>query len=379
MSENKKQRPIDIIDGERPHGEELRAVLNRNGFTHLRVYQDWMWLFFGYNGNPIVKIAYDNQKRVIAGHYGMLPMEFVFNGEVFSGGKIEGSLTHEDYRGRKIAQLYPELTNFRLFKELVAAAVQEIHSRKLDLVFGFPNDAASNTQYTTGFQAAPFDFTQFILSYNTRPVLDSKLPSLHPIVRFLLSSVLDLQKHFRRLSKNDPNIIFEEYDPKKYDLATFFMEFAKRKKVISIHRSKRYLEWRYLENRVYQNRIVCAQNKSGQLLGYIIFGHGRVEGCHEGRIEDFAYIEEMGIEDLPTQLISYAVRALEESRVDVIFGANLSNSKFSEINKAYLKIRFFPKRRLMNNFFFVSENLRRKGADIYNTSNWYINYSFNQY
>ena len=357
-------------------GSAIRKLLYELGFNHMTDDDIWRWEFYGHGMDPIIKIAYDNDRERVAGHYAMIPMKFNYNGDIFYGGKIEGSSTHEDYRGKNILKLYPEMKDVRLFKVLVQSLIEDAKKSNIDLIFGFPNEAAKRTQYESGFQAAPFEYDQFVRTYNVDALLDIKANNFNIVKKTSIHALLKAAILFRRKINESGKYVIREYDPGNDDIEELFDSFIKKQNVISIHRDNSYLKWRYIDNPIYRNRILSAFDKNGMLCGVIIFGYGDVDGCLEAKIEDIIYRCED--QDLITQLISSTIIELEKEKVDFISGMILKG-RFDMMRNAYKKLGFWATTRREENFFYISDKLKRYGVDFYDVDNWYINFSFRQY
>src|SRR5690606_23703607 len=106
---------IIIRDAAERDFSNIRQMLQSVGFDHFVDDQIWQWEFLGQREKAIIKIAYDDQPGAIAGHYAMLPLEFTYQGRLYAGGKIEGSAVAEQYRGKNLLNLYPNVKGVKIF------------------------------------------------------------------------------------------------------------------------------------------------------------------------------------------------------------------------------------------------------------------------
>lgn len=367
---------IRIVNGKLENARLIREFLYSVGFNHMTSDDIWRWEFYGHGMEPIIKLAYDENRGRVAGHYAMIPMKFNYNGNIYYGGKIEGSSTHEDYRGKNILKLCPEMKGYKLFKVLVQSLLEDAKKSNIGLIYGFPNEAAKKTQYESGFQEAPFTYYHFIRTYNINALLDAKGGELSDFKKAIIRSILNIGILFRKRIKESRSYVVKEYESGRDDIEELFNSFVKKQNIISIHRDHEYLKWRYIDNPVYRNRILSAYDKRGALCGIIIFGYGDIDGFREAKIQDIIYRYED--HDLITQLLSSAIIELEKDKVDFISGMVIKG-KLGELVKAYKRLGFWATARRQENFFYVSDNLKECGIDINDVNNWHINFSFRQY
>ncbi len=151
---------------------------------------------------PMIKLMWDGE--TLAGHYAVSPVELIVNGDVSLTSLSMTTMTHPDYAGRGI---------FTTLAESLYKTIQEKFN--VTAVWGFPN---RNSHYG------------FIKNLKWKDL--AAIPTLK----------LEVES-FRRGS--DENIeVIENFTTSHY--SSFLSNL--RKDVVSVNRTKEYLEWRYVNN-----------------------------------------------------------------------------------------------------------------------------------
>lgn len=86
----------------------------------------WDWAYIDNpNGNPIVSLYFDKDKLI--GHYGLIPMKFIFNNKQLMAGLAMTAMVDKDYR------------KYGIFTELATYANNYAEKLNYDFIYAFPN------------------------------------------------------------------------------------------------------------------------------------------------------------------------------------------------------------------------------------------------
>ncbi|HOD72729.1 MAG TPA: hypothetical protein PKO27_17035 [Deltaproteobacteria bacterium] len=365
---------ILVRDYHPDESSRIRRLLFEHGFTHLTDDIIFSWQFHEL-GEPVIKVAVDTSSNEIIGHYGLMPFPFVLNRRVYAGGKMEGSVVHEDYRSHTISRMHPELHGVRIFPLLISEMGKTIKERGLDLVFGFPNEMASKSQLSY-FRDFSFHASNFIKILDYRNILKNRFSIHNPFLLSLASSLLGLYLDRRQPMKtNNPGMELREDIPS--EPSALLGDFLEKVHIISADRNPRFLSWRYMDNPAKAYRSICARDATGHPVGCLVYSL-RTQGADtHAEISDIQCdLEDEGV---LTRLLSRVIQALTEEKViSVSFFMNRSR-KLKTLRSAFRHLGFVERKVRQNAFLYISDHLRSQADFIYDTNNWYITSLFKQY
>lgn len=353
---------------------EIIELLYQNGFTHLISPEIYKWQFYGY-GNPIIKVAIDTSTNKIVGHYGLMPMPFYFNGKIYSGGKIEGSVVHKDYRGKESLARFPELKNIRIFHLLVNEMEREIKEKGYDFVFGFPNTMSSKTQMGV-FQDFSFQWDTFIKAIDYKNVIRNKLTITNTFILNLLSKSLSTVFD-RHLSHKSSRLKIEIGTMESIgDIAQLSNELFKKYGYISIQRNEKLIQWKYIENPTKEYVFVQAKNNTGQLEGALIYSIDNISGFRVAEISDI--VCDCNNKDVLTSLLTESLRFFNKEKAEVVRFFINKNTKLKNLKTVMRHLGFIRTTEHQANFLYVSQQLSSAANKIFDINNWYITSFFKQ-
>ena len=365
---------IVIRDYEQKDIGGIRKLLFNNGFSHMQTDEIYKWQFFGY-GNPIIKVAIDETNNKVVGHYGLMPLSFHFKGKVYRGGKIEGSVVHEDYRGRKLADRYPDLQRFRIFRSLVNEMKKGIIDQGIDFVFGYPNNQAAKTQIEA-FGDFSFIVGKYIKVINYDKFIGTKLKINNPLIKQVFVNILSLIYDKKRNDAGN-KLKIEYFDSAKHDIKAFFMSSLAASGLTTIFRDNKLLNWKYINNPAKKYSILCAEDWKCKLKGILIFSIDEEKNYNTGNISDI--ICDLNDKDVIEFLFRRSLKIFSDKGVDIVKFVTGKNRRLHVLSRTLKNMRFIRREDRLTNFLYVSDKLKRENVDIYNIDNWYITSLFSQY
>lgn len=362
---------IEIRNYTPPDIHQIRALLLSNGFSHLTDDSIYRWQFEGY-GEPIIKVAVNDSTGRIVGHYGLMPCPFLFDGQEYPGGKIEGSVVHKDYRSNSLDRNHPGLKDIRIFPLLIAEMEKEIRDRGLDFVFGFPNDRASRSQLRV-FRDFSFEAWNLIRVFDWERFLSARLRIGNRTLLRAMKTILGPVFYHKAISSHQDADIREGMPE---GIEEFCRALFRKTGLISLSRDKRFMQWKYMDSPVRDYSFVSSYSR-GKLDGTLVYSLSSVNGTTMGEISDL--ICDPGDDDVILRLVAGGIEALREKNAAAVsFFLNKGHMQVN-ITRALKRLGFIRIRRRQNAFLYVSDRLRPRSDMICDTGNWYITPVFRQY
>lgn len=225
-------------------------------------------------GNAFIKLAYDEENKVLAGQYVVIPMKVKIKSEVYPVILSLNTLTREAYRGQKI------------FITLAEEVYNECADAEYKFCYGAPN---------------PNSHPGFIrrLKFCDLGAIPLFLKIIHPSVLVqektnskLLSTLSKPANLFFRckFGKNTIKNIFEITEKNISIIDQFWEKIKDKYEVIGVRDSK-FLMWRYI-NMPYRDYKIYAYGTENGISGYIIGRITEVAGMKCGMVVDFLVEEE---------------------------------------------------------------------------------------
>lgn len=353
---------------------EIRKLLFDNGFSHMQNDQIYKWQFFGY-GRPIIKVAIDESSNKVVGHYGLMPLSFYFKGKVFRGGKIDGSVVHKDYRGGNLADRYPKLKRFRIFRSLVNEMKKEIINQGIDFVFGYPNDQAAKTQIEV-FGDFSFAIDSYIKVINYDKFIGTKLKINNPFIKKTVINILSFI--FDKQSNNvGNNLKIEYFDNAKHNTEDFFKASLGISGLTTIFRDNQLLNWKYINNPAKKYTVLCAKDGRCALKGVLIFSINKEGNYNTGNISDIIF--DLNDKEVLKFLLLRSFKIFSDEGVDIVKFVTGKNHRLQVLSRTMKNMGFIRRENRLTNFLYISDKLMREKEKIYNIDNWYITSLFRQY
>lgn len=338
----------NIVNISQDYIQHYNSCFAQNGSPRQEKNVRWQFLDNPVN-KQLVNIAIDDENQKVAAIYAIFPVQFKIGKETYLGSQSLDTITDEDYRGQGLF--------INLAKDVYEKAVKE----NVKLVYGFPNgNSIGGFERKLDWQVldpVPFLIKPLGTGYFTKKIKQlSWLPNIKIAFQSRLDSNLDIQ--------------IQNGFPDQVD--AIWEEFSKNI-LVSVKRSKEYLEWRYLQKPYEDYKIAHAYKKNGDYIGYIIYC---VKEKHGGKI---AYVMEYVYNPKFTKeaknLLKFATNQIIKEKADCILSWCLEHSE----NYPHFK---------SNSFYTLPEKLRpielhfgvRSFDDklkelISNRKNWYLSYS----
>ncbi len=203
-------------------GDEHQILsLFEKSFNKAMSLEYWNWRF---DKNPFstekfIELMWDNDKLI--GHYAVSPIQMNINGEVKNTALSMTTMTHPDYGGQGV------------FSKLAQSLYNRLKiEHNYTMVWGFPN---SNSHFGFNKNLGWSDIAiQCMLVLNNNYFLKNKVD-----VNYSLISVFTDQD----------SILFNNND-----------------KIVSIHKTNEYLNWRYISNPTANYKVIKLMNGNGAVV-----------------------------------------------------------------------------------------------------------------
>lgn len=239
--------------------------------------------FRNHAGDAVIKLAYDEEKDVLAGQYVVIPVKIKVGNEICQAILSLNTLTKEAYRGQKI------------FTSLAEEVYQECKEKGYKFCYGAPNPNSH-----PGFLKK--------LKFKDAIIMPLFLKIVHPSVlvrekmnsRFLESMTKPFNAFFYPTkTKNEREV--ETINRRNVFYFDMFWEDNKNKYHTMGVRDAEYMKWRYIDMpfREYEIKMVI---ENGKPKGYIVGRITEVADMKCGMIVDF--MVEKNREDIGKLLIS---------------------------------------------------------------------------
>lgn len=193
-------------------GDEAKILeLFKTSFKKEMPINYWRWRFLENPiGKPMIKLMWDGDALV--GHYAVSPVELIVKNKVILSALSMTTMTHPEYGGQGI---------FSTLAEDLYRSVKEENNVKL--IWGFPNN---NSHYG------------FIKNLNWKDL------TIIPVMSLSLEAFNG--------KRDEKFIVTKEFT----DLHTkAFSSVINNNEVVSVHKTKEYLKWRYSDNPVNEYQI----------------------------------------------------------------------------------------------------------------------------
>ena len=243
---NKFNFNLKVVDKGLEDYEELFEFFSSHQYTHFSNTKFTGYMKCLFNDNPFGKglqvFARDPYGKLI-GYNSIISVHLIYNGKVISGGQNINLLVHSDFRKKN---LFLEMAN-RLFESAA--------SHNINLIYGFPNEAAVPGHIRTG----GWNFKD--LSYFKTKI--SETSEYNTINKYI--SI-----------KNFGNLTGKELSENKTDY-----------NLLQIHKTIEYLNWRFITLRTFFDyNIFKILDSSDNLLGIVVFNKYKKEEIIYGQIID---------------------------------------------------------------------------------------------
>ena len=369
-----------IIRGYESGDEEGIMGLMSPYWNHLKFPKNWYWEFKNCpGGNALIKLAEHN--RNIVGHYSLLPMEMKCGNRIILGGKAEGSVVHEDYRGNVAHRFFPEEKDARVFNKLIQSMFESAEKTHIDLFWGFPNEAALKSQVLAGYyhmiiplqtMILPVDVNRSIQIFLSQKIKNEVISRLLTTCGFFFCILLiTLKKRKLRTGNGSSVKVIQRFDER---INKLWERYSEQNNYITIKRDEKYLNWRFVDNPVIPHKIFIVEKRGG-INGYIVTNITNRAGYLQGNVVDILTLKNH--EDELNLLVSTAINDLIGKKVDFISVWTVKGNKNYEMYQgAFRKHGFllFPKGNL--NMIIKANYSVCPKKFVLNITNWYITMAF---
>jgi len=275
----------------------------------------WNWLYkSGPFGGALIVLADHNGK--VVGHYAMFPMRMRFGRRLVNGGKAEGSVVHEDYRGNVAPKFCPSRKEFRIFGELIDRLWTEAAAAENALVWGFPNAPALKPQVRAGYSHLEVDIIDLVRPRDIRSTVKlyySSAAISRPLKNILMASARAYCRTMvilRRQRTAPVDVALRRIGTDDLDdrLKRLFDRYALENDSITIERDLEYIRWRFVENPVVPHRVYVAE-RDGEFAAMIALSISRKDSVIHANIVDVVGLR--GLERELAALLDFALRDIE--------------------------------------------------------------------
>lgn len=248
-------------------------------------------------GNACIKLAYDSEKKILAGQYVVIPVKIKTNSGIYPAILSLNTLTRTQYRGQKI------------FVTLADEVYAECRKKGYKFCYGAPN---------------PNSHPGFIkrLGFQDIGVMPLYLKLIHPsdLTREKLhSSFLELLARpfnlFFRPGKTASSVNVVKVSAENIGLFDRFWQVIQNKYSIMEVRDAEYIMWRYI-NMPYREYEIAMAMEEGKPKGYIIGRITKVAGMTCGMILDF--LVEKDRKDIAAALLGYMEQLFYQKKVGIV-------------------------------------------------------------
>jgi len=341
--------------------DELIVFLSRL-FVGLN-YKKWEWEYKQAPGESIVKIAVLDGK--IIGHYALIMIPMLVNGEVIVGAKAEGSLVDI----KSLISL--DKADRNVFGNLVQKCLHDISAYGQAAVFGFPNNKALPSQLKHGYQHVSMAGYELTCIRNPMFWLGKINIMLKPMF-FLVSIVYCLLFDWvsRILYSELGNIrVLTEADSDSLN------SFAKKMSinnhnVLMMYRSYDYYKWRIIDNPYTSGSVLVSFNDNGEIVGVLAYVIEDVGGISYLKVEDFV-VAEVYVNKL---LLAELMKIMRQNKLSYFTYWNLGSLLQTKIDKKKLFPLLCVKKKIKKNMIFYSNFFKYSSLDAFDVSLIYKRY-----
>lgn len=278
------QNPADaceVVFRQYSRGDEEQIIeLLKDNWSYLRTkdaLDSWKWLYTsGPYGGALIVLA-DHRGKLV-GHYSMFPLKMRFGNHVVRGGKAEGSVVHQDYRGNIAPKYCPAKREFRIFGELIPLLWAEAAKKGTAIVWGFPNAPALKPQVRAGYEHLSAGVIDLVMPKDLRSTVELQYSGAQlsgPVRKTFMAFAraycrIQMALHRPKRVRRAENVELRRIDAVDLDdrLARFVERYALENNHITVERDADYIRWRFLENAVVPHRVYVSQ-KSGEFTGMV--------------------------------------------------------------------------------------------------------------
>ena len=303
-------------------------------------------------GNVLMQIAWNPEKKEVAGQYAAIPMKIKVDDLEGKALMSVNTLTKESYRGQGI------------FKQLATTVYNGAQDEGYQFVYGMPNQ----NSYPGFLKYLKFQDIGAIPLY-VRPLVPSNI-----VHTFLNKPILEnLSKPFNKIYavKSSSDVEFVDFHEGAKLYANLFWENIKNKYRIMVSRNYEYMKFRFIDipRRDYMGFYVLVD---GNPIAYAIGRVMNVSNISCGMIADFLYIP--GYEKEAKCLLDYLMVELRKHGADMAGCMVPSYSSEATILK---KSKFFkcPKFMEPQPFRFIFRILNEEDQNVKvagELKNWYF-------
>lgn len=348
------------------YGEEFPEL----GSLNYPVY--WNWQF---TDNPFVTKA-DGRLPIwiacagneIVGQIGSLPMTLHAGVETYNGGWGIDLIVNKKFRGFGLGRRLLKACSDYFQISVHVTMAQSTH--KIWDKFGSVPVNPVSVMWKPLLVEGDFIYRIIMRKTSTRPLLRKvtnllcRYFFLHNVVTFVSNTMVRLLGGFKSSRRNDSKVEIAEL--LCFDIE--FGEFIKRASLgydVIVHRTVKFLSWKYMKNPTVKYRIFAAR-KEGTLTGYIVLRTPHPTELRIGIISDLftASGDTESIEALVRHAITYFGKNVNviESLVSHLF-----------IKKTMKMLGFFTIRNYIPHFLCMQPTLRMQMMD--HRSDWFLTYA----
>lgn len=366
-------------------GDEERIMeLMSPYWKHLISKKNWNWEFKKCpSGFALIKVAEHNGK--IVGHYSLLPMEMKCGNKKLLGGKMEGSVVHEDYRGNVADRFFPEENDARIFNKLIESMFESAEKTYRALLWGFPNEASIKSQVRVGYShmsiplrimILPIDVNrtfQFLFSTRFKNKVIQKLITWCGNFFYVLLIKIRCKRRFKK-ENGDSEASVKNIQRFDEEINHFWERYSKQNNCITIKRDEKYLNWRFADNPVISHKIFIAE-KRDETIGYIVTNISHNSSTIQGNIVDILMLKnnEAGL----NLLLNTAINNLMEQKVDFIRVWTVKGNKnYERYQNAFRRYGFLMLPNGKLNMILKANYSVCPKEFVHNMNNWYITMAF---
>lgn len=224
------------------------------------------WEFLnGVYGKAIYIIAKDKNTKKIVGSQAAIPIQLInADGQIILSAKSEDTIVDPHYRGNKI------------FDKMYELLISECKKNNIHYIWGFTH--AIKPFKNLGFEI-PFSHSQSLLVYDIAKAYQylaglDKTNTILKKIKILGLTIISCIKFFLYSNKISQNKDFKTNVLSNFDDISDF-DFNKLASIypshFSIHRSKKFMDWRVLKNPYAKNNLIISIQKNQKLVAVIVF------------------------------------------------------------------------------------------------------------
>ncbi|MFH1231428.1 MAG: GNAT family N-acetyltransferase [Planctomycetota bacterium] len=317
---------------------------------------DALYIKWLYEQNPAgeVNMWLAESDNKIVGSYSTIPVNLLVDGEEILGSQSLNTLTHKDYRGKKIFITLAELSYQNGFKD-----------RGITLIYGLPN-RNSYHGFLKYLNFTDIGNIPLLIKINNLGNLLKRQSRFIPSWFFNLAGKCLFRR--QRLSYDRKHLKIERilsFD----DRFDCLWEVNKRLFKNIIIRSKKYLNWRYTDNPNRKYAIFSITDLMDNLKGFVVCKTAYIRGIKTGLIGDL-FVEEND-RQIASLLIKKAEEYLYEQNSDIL---GMLMFKHAPFYNTFIENNFIKYPSLFNSKSFpvIVRSMDKKLYPIANPEKWYL-------